>query len=145
MMWFRRGKGLKMQKWIGFSTLVVAALVLLCQGAQAGGRHEDHRLFFTGLAAGAAGTAAYFALRDWKLHGSAGAKISEGGAMVAGTAVCAALSPIFATVVVKRELTLREAYAMSWDCVIPFVGGWLVNKAFDAHPEWEGKRKRRHR
>jgi hypothetical protein len=30
------------------------------------------------------------------------------------------------------------------DCAIPFIGGWLMNKAFDAHPEWEGKRPHKH-
>jgi hypothetical protein len=32
---------------------------------------------------------------------------------------------------------------MTADCIVPFVGGWLMNKAFDDHPEWEGKRPRR--
>jgi len=134
-----------MQKWCGFLAVVAATMALLCHGAEAGGKRpgDGKKLFWSGVAAGAAGTATYFALRDWSLHPKNPA-LSDGGAMVMGTMACAALSPIISTIAVKRELTLREAYAMSWDCVIPFVGSYLVNKAFDAHPEWEGKRKRRH-
>jgi len=57
------------------------------------------------------------------------------------TVGCMALAPIVGTIVVQRELTMREAYVMTADCVIPFVGGWLMSQAFDAHPEWEGKGK----
>ena len=35
---------------------------------------------------------------------------------------------------------LRETgTCLTADCVVPFIGAWLVNKAFDAHPEWEPK------
>jgi hypothetical protein len=107
--------------------------------------HHDKRLVVSSFAAGAAGTATYFALRDWRWRHPPNAKISEGGAMIAGTAVCAVLSPMLGTLAVNRELTLREVYVMTADCVIPFVGGWLMEKAFDAHPEWEGRRPHRHR
>ena len=40
---------------------------------------------------------------------------------------------------------MREAYVMTADCVIPFVGDWLMNQAFNAHPEWEAKGKRARR
>jgi hypothetical protein len=143
-------KGLKMQKWAGFLMVALAALALLCQSAEAGTRrnHDNSRLVAAGIVGGVAGTATSLALRDWRLRHPPNAKISEGGALIAGTFVCAALSPIVATILVKRELTLREAHVMAADCLIPFIGGWLVNKAFDAHPEWEGRkvhsRRRRH-
>ena len=50
---------------------------------------------------------------------------------------CAALSPMVATVVLNRPLTFREAHYLIASCVLPIVGGWLVNQAYDAHPEWE--------
>jgi len=28
----------------------------------------------------------------------------------------------------------REVHAMLADCIVPFVGGWLMNAYFDAHP-----------
>jgi hypothetical protein len=88
-------------------------------------------------------TAAYFGLRDWSWRHPKNAKVSDGGATVITTFGCMALSPIVSTVVLQRELTMREAYAMTGDCIIPFVGGWLVNQAFDAHPEWEAKTARK--
>jgi hypothetical protein len=88
-------------------------------------------------------TAPFFALRDWSWKEPRNAKVSGGAATVITTVGCMAHSPIVATVVVQRELTLREAYVMTADCIVPFVGGWLMSKAFDDHPEWEGKRPRR--
>jgi hypothetical protein len=51
------------------------------------------------------------------------------------------LSPIVAGALVSanehRELTSREVHVLLADCTIPFVGGWLMNKYFDAiepHP-----------
>jgi hypothetical protein len=125
---------------------VVAALALLCQGADAGTRrhhHGDPRLTAVGIGVGVGSTAVYFALRDWRRHPRPFHGISQGGAFAASTFACAALSPIVGTIVVQRELTMREAYVMTADCVIPFVGGWLMNKAFDAHPQWEGRKPRR--
>jgi hypothetical protein len=137
-----------MQRWVGLSAAVAAALVLLCQGADAGPRRHRHhsddvKLTAAGIAVGVGSTAAYFALRDWRRHPRPYHGISEGGAFAISTFGCMAASPIVATIVVQRELTMREAYAMTADCVIPFVGGWLMNKAFDAHPEWEARKARR--
>ena len=50
---------------------------------------------------------------------------------------CAAVSPMVATVVLNRPLTMREGHVLIGSCMIPIVGGWLVNEAYDAHPEWE--------
>lgn len=136
-----------MKSWYGFVGAAVAALVLFGQSAEAGPLHRrgDSRLTAVGIGAGAAGTATYFALRDWRWKNPPSAKVSDGGAMVISTFACAALSPIIGTVVMQRPLTMREVHVMSGDCLIPFIGGWLVNKAYDAHPEWEGKKPRRHR
>ena len=49
-----------------------------------------------------------------------------------------AVSPIVATVpwsIARRAM--REAHVLVASCVLPIVGGWLVNEAYNAHPEWE--------
>ena len=136
-----------MQKLVGFSTVVIMALALLCQSADAGSRrhrhHSDPRLTASSIGVGVGMTAAYFALRDWRWGDSPNAKVSSGGAMAITTFGCMALSPIVGTMVINRPLTMREAHVMIADCVVPFLGGWIVNAAFDDHPEWEGKKRRR--
>jgi protein-S-isoprenylcysteine O-methyltransferase Ste14 len=135
-----------MKSGFGICAVVVTAFALFCQSAEAGPlkrRMEDPRLTASGVVVGAVMTAAYFALRDWRWNEPPNAKVSNGGAAVITTVGCMALSPIVGTIVVQRELSLREAYVMTADCVVPFVGGWLMSKAFDDHPEWEGKRPRR--
>jgi hypothetical protein len=137
----------RMRQWILAGT-VVAALALLCQSANAGSRRHttDPRLDAASFIVGTGSTVGYFALRDWRLnsHGRLHG-LTAAGAMTVTTMGCMALSPIVGTVMVRRELTFREAYALTADCVIPFIGGWLVNRAFDAHPEWEPKPVRRRR
>ena len=126
--------------------LSVAALVLFSQAASAGSlrRHQtDPRLEATAFGVGVASTVGFFALRNWKWnqHGRVNG-LTTAGAITVTTMACFALSPIIGTIAVRRELTFREAYALTADCVIPFVGGWLVNRAFDAHPEWEPRQAR---
>ena len=122
---------------------VVAALAVFCQSADAGSRRQrtdDPRLTAASIGVGVATTVGFFALRDWHLNKSGRVNgFTSTGAAVVTTMGCLALSPIVGTVMVRRELTFREAYALTADCVVPFVGAWLVNKAFDAHPEWEPK------
>ena len=133
-----------MRRCCGFFAAALAATMLLCQCAEAGSRvrKDDPRLTVTGVAVGAGTTAGYLALRDWRWRNPSHPKVSNTGAVALTTVGCMALSPIISTIVVQRELTLREAYVMTADCVIPFVGGWLMNKAFDDHPEWEARGKR---
>ena len=134
-----------------FWVLTVACVVLSmsCQTGHAGPsrKHEtDPRISAVSLGVGAAGTAGFFALRNWQLHNKGRLNgLGINGAAVVTTAGCLALSPIVGTIVVQRELTFREAYGLTLDCVVPFVGSWLVNKAFDAHPEWEPKTARKKR
>ncbi|MEJ0076983.1 MAG: hypothetical protein WDO17_16370 [Alphaproteobacteria bacterium] len=56
------------------------------------------------------------------------------------TVGCMALSPIVAGLLVsyneRRELRSNEVLGMAADCVLPFIGGWIMQAAFDAHPEW---------
>lgn len=39
-------------------------------------------------------------------------------------------------VTVNQQLTFREAHKAVWNCFIPFIGGWMVDRAFDANPQW---------
>ena len=57
------------------------------------------------------------------------------------TVGCMALSPIIGGLLVsaneRRELRSSEVLGMAADCVLPFIGGWIMQAAFDAHPEWD--------
>ena len=127
-------------------TVACVVLVALSQTGNAGParKHEtDPRLSAVSFGVGAASTAGFFALRNWQLHNKGRLNgLGINGAAIMTTGGCLALSPIVGTIVVQRELTFREAYGLTADCIIPFVGAWLVNKAFDAHPEWEPKKAR---
>ena len=139
-----------MQRWAWVLAAVVA-VQLFSQSADARQRRDyqtDPRLQATSIGVGAATTIGFFALRDWKLRGQGHVRangIGPAGAAITTTMGCLALSPIVGTIMVQRELTFREAYALTADCVVPFVGAWLVNKAFDAHPEWEPRPARKKR
>ena len=128
-----------MKQWSSSFSVAVVVLAFFLQGVNAAERHRGVTAASIGV--GAASTAAFFALQGWTLDGNhrSGALGSTGAAIVT-TAGCLALSPIVGTVLTRRELTYREAYGLFADCVIPFIGAWLVDKAFDAHPEWEPDR-----
>lgn len=54
---------------------------------------------------------------------------------------CIALTPIVGAALVSatehRELKSSEVFGMAADCVLPIVGGLIMQSAFDAHPEWD--------
>jgi len=120
----------------------VAALAVigLAQGpASAGGRHHHAKkvLAATSAVVGAGATAAYFAINDWNWKWDSGRSgLTSVGAIAATTIGCAAMSPMVATAVLKRPLSYREAHVLVASCIIPFVGGWLVNEAYDHHIMW---------
>ncbi|MGH6664950.1 MAG: hypothetical protein ACREB2_08610 [Pseudolabrys sp.] len=121
----------------------VAALAFTAQSANAGGRHHHllhvSKLTAVSIGVGAASTAGYFAINNWKWNGwdnSSG--ITRAGAWGMTTIGCMAVAPIVGTVVLDRPLTMREAHVLGASCLVPIIGGWLVNAAYDAHPEWEG-------
>jgi hypothetical protein len=117
----------------------IVAFAFTAQAANAGHRrHIDHRIKAVAIGVGAASTAAFFALNDWHWKwDSARNNITSLGAWGATTLGCAAVSPMVATVVLNRPLSNREAGILIGSCVVPIVGGWLVNEAYAAHPEWE--------
>ena len=127
-----------MKRTVALAAAVIAAFALTVQTADAGGRrHVDKRVKAVAIGAGAAATATYFAINDWKWTWSNGSGLTSLAAIGATTIGCAAISPMVATVVLKRPLSNREAGVLLGSCVVPIVGGWLVNEAYNAHPEWE--------
>jgi len=115
-----------------------ATLVLTCQPAEAFLRHRkvDPRVADVSLGAGIVSTLAYWRGLDWSWNKhSSGYKWGVWGATTAG---CIVLSPMVAAAFVReRELTFREVWVMEGSCVIPIIGGMLVNAALDANPSWD--------
>jgi hypothetical protein len=127
-----------MYRKVALFAVVVAACGLSFGSASAREQHKDKvALRATEIGVGAATTALYFGINHWNWKwDSAAAGISQTGAIVGTTIGCAALSPIVATALVQRPLKYREAHALIAGCVIPFVGSWLVEKAYDEHILW---------
>jgi hypothetical protein len=118
----------------------IAMFAFTAQGANAGGRHHHHhigKLTAVSIGVGVASTAAYFAINDWHWKWQGNTAFTQWGAIGATTIGCMAVAPMVGTLVMNRPLTVREAHVLAGSCVIPIVGGWLVNAAYDAHPEWD--------
>lgn len=112
-----------------FAVLVATLAALACTMQAAEARvHKriDPRLDAVSIGVGAASTAGYFA---WvgDTNGAAGALTTMG---------CAAASPIVATAALNRPLSYREAHILIGSCVIPVIGGWLVNEAYNEGWLW---------
>lgn len=115
----------------------VAAFAFLSQPADAHWRHKkvSKPVAVTAVGAGIASSIIYWSAIDWRWHKhSASYKWGAWGATSFG---CAVVSPMVATVLKKAPLTQREAHVLFGSCVVPVVGGWLVNAAYDANPQWE--------
>jgi len=127
--------GIEMKKLTFVVAMMAGLLMLMGQSVRA----EEFRLFrgdpnliVPSIGVGLATTGAYFAVRN---AGGGGHRITQLGAWGITTVGCMALTPIVSGIVVQRELTRREAHVMIADCIVPFVGGWLMHAYFDAHPE----------
>lgn len=120
------------------AALMVAAFSARSANAQEWERRPDPRLTGVSIGVGAAATAGYFAINDWKWHWNNSSGLTPLATWGLLTIGCAAVSPMVGTVVLNRPLTNREAGVLIASCVVPIVGGWLVNAAYDQHPEWEG-------
>jgi hypothetical protein len=96
----------------------------------------DRRVATTATGAGVVSTVTYWSLLDWKWSGHSSSY--QWGVWGGVTAGCIALSPMIAAAMVpERHLTTREVLVLQGGCLIPVVGGWLVNAMFDANPHWE--------
>jgi uncharacterized membrane protein YidH (DUF202 family) len=129
-----------MNRKLAIFAAVIAAFAFICQGADAKGRHHHHigkRIAAVAIGVGAASTAGYFAINNWRWNGwNNGSGLTRLGAWGITTIGCAAVSPIVATAVLNRPLSFREAHILVGSCVIPIVGGWLVNEAYNHHVLW---------
>ena len=98
---------------------------------------RDPKLATSNFVVGVGSTAGYFALRH-RHRGAAwrGTVHSAAGAYAVSSLGCAVVSPIIGTIVVNRPLTQQEVGVSTANCFLPFLGGMLVNAAWDAHPEW---------
>jgi len=113
----------------------LAAFAVTGQSAQAGDRHK---LKIVAIGVGAVSTATYLSLNNWRWHHwSNGSGITSAGAVALTTIGCMAVSPMIGTAVLKRPLTQREAGVLLGSCVVPVIGGWLVDAAYNAHPDWD--------
>lgn len=88
---------------------------------------RDPRLAASNTVVGAAATGTYWAVRN--NHGSNVAW----GAWAATSAGCIVVSPILGTIVTNRQLTQREVWVGTGNCIVPFIGGWAMNNWFDAN------------
>ncbi len=125
--------------------LALSLLVAVPLGTQSAAAFEgiftrhpkiDRRVATTATVSGVGSTVAYWSLLDWKWSGhSSSYRWGVWGGVTAG---CMALSPMLAAAMVpERHLTTREVFVLQGGCLIPVVGGWLVNAMFDANPHWE--------
>jgi peptidoglycan/LPS O-acetylase OafA/YrhL len=125
-----------MVRKLGFA-LVAAAMALGTVSAQAQGPRDRTTLTVVGAGVGAGMSAAYWSMNGWKWKwDSARAGITQAGAWGLTTMGCAALSPIVATAVLNRPLSYREAHILIGGCVVPIIGGWLVDQAYENHILW---------
>ena len=134
-----------MKRTIIAAMALVFALGLLPQAARAQDnnwntfwtwltRGQDPRLFWGGVAVGA-GTGALGAYWTNK-HGNPPHRfMSYGTAYGVTTFACAVVYPFVGTVALNRPLTPREMYDGVGDCVVPFIGGYIVD-AMLPHNAW---------
>ncbi|MDO9412252.1 MAG: hypothetical protein Q7T81_06725 [Pseudolabrys sp.] len=131
-----------MKRHLALAAALIAAFAFTMPTAEAGGRHHrghiSKEIKTAAIVTGAAATVAYFAINDWRWRWDNGSGLTSLGAYAATTLGCAAVSPMVATALVKRPLTMREGHVLVGSCVLPIIGGWLVNEAYNNNPQWEG-------
>jgi hypothetical protein len=87
---------------------------------------RDPVLATSNAVVGGAATATYFAVRN-------GGSNAAWGAWALTSAGCIVVSPIVGTLVTNRQLTQREVWVGTGNCIVPFIGGWAMNNWFDAN------------
>ncbi len=117
---------------------VLAAIVFASHPAGAQQRKPiNPTVDATNFWVGGAWTVVFFGINHFDAKwNSAHAGISALSAGVLTTVGCVATAPMVASAVLNRPLTYREAYTLVGSCVIPIVGGWLVNEAFNNGWMW---------
>jgi hypothetical protein len=90
------------------------------------GHGQDPRLTAAGIGIGiGTGVGGYFLTQK---HGNPGKmRVTALGAYGITTGACMVATPFIYTVAVNRPLTYREVYMGMADCIVPFIGSYLVN------------------
>lgn len=121
---------------LGAAAAVVAVFALACQGANAAPRSPN--VTASHVVVGAGMTGAYLAAINQHRHGHHWRWYSKHLSPKFGvltTGGCMALTPMLGAAIVAanehRELTSREVHVMLADCVVPFIGGWVMEAYFD--------------
>jgi hypothetical protein len=95
---------------------------------------QDCHLFYGGVGIGiGTGVASYFLTR--KTGNPGHSQMTAGAAYGVTTAACAVAYPFVGTFLLNRPLTPREMYIGVAECIVPFVGGWLVD-TYLPHDAW---------
>ncbi len=96
--------------------------------------HENPALITPGVGLGiAAGVSSYYLS---KKHGTPPVRTMSPGVAYGVTAyACAVVYPMIGTVWLNRPLTPREAYVGMANCVVPVIGGWIVDAVLP-HDAW---------
>lgn len=127
-----------MNRKIAIFAALIAAFAFTCQSADARGHRVNKKITAVAIGVGAAATVTYFGIGGWKWGN--GWDYSNGftrlGAWGATSAACLGVSPIVATIVMQRPLKYREAHILAGSCLVPIVGGWLVNEAYNNGLIW---------
>jgi hypothetical protein len=142
----------KMKRYLYILMLLAAALGMQSHSARAQDAttswswiygNQDPRLTVTGWVVGGGASAAYWGLRRQTYTAPGGLTHKHVMTPLAAYAVtsvwCASAFPIIGTLVVNRPLTVREVYTGMASCVIPFIGGWMVEAAFKGQAWYEKK------
>jgi hypothetical protein len=95
---------------------------------------QDCRLFWGGAGIGiGTGVASYYLT---KKHGvPAHRPMTAWAAYGVTTYACAVAYPFVGTILLNRPLTPREMYIGVAECIVPFIGGWLVD-TYLPHDAW---------
>lgn len=95
---------------------------------------QDCRLFWGGVGIGVGtGVAGYYLV---KKHGTPPHRtMSAASAWGITTYACAVAYPFVGTWLLNRPLTPREMYIGVAECVVPIVGGWVVDRVLP-HDAW---------
>jgi hypothetical protein len=95
---------------------------------------QDPRLTGVGIGIGiGSGVTSYFLTEK---HGNPGVRsMTTLGAYGVTAAGCVFVYPFLGTIVLNRPLTPREAYVGMADCIVPVIGGWIVDASLP-HTAW---------
>ena len=95
---------------------------------------QDCHLFWGGVGIGVGtGVTSYYLTK--KRGAPPHRPMSMGGAYGVTTFACAVAYPFVGTVLLNRPLTPREMYIGVGECILPFIGGWLVD-TYLPHDAW---------